>query len=112
MVRLPLTSDPCRAFATTVGDARYVVTTKWNDRAGVWTMDIADGDTDELLVSGMPVVLGSDLLRSFCPRLGVMIAVDAETDPGEGSEAGAEDFGSRVEVVWMTREEAEAEIDA
>lgn len=102
MITLPLTSDACRTFTTVFGENRYRVTTTWNDRAGVFTLDLADADTDVPLVSGMPIVLGADLLRAFCPRLGSMFAVDVSAESGDGVDAGPDDLGTRVQVVWLT----------
>jgi hypothetical protein len=107
MIKLPLTSDPQRTFTTIVGDTRYQVTTKWNDRAQVWTMDIDDSATGDQLVAAMPLVLGADLLRSFAPALGTMIAVDANADAGLGVDAGPTDLGSRVQVMWFSPGEVE-----
>ena len=102
MVKLPLTSDPLRTFTTIVDGARYQVTTRWNDRAGVWTMDIDDPTTGLNLVSGLPIVLGADLLASFAPQLGSMIAVDSNADAGLGTDAGVDDLGTRVQVLWFS----------
>lgn len=101
MIQLPLTSDPCRTFTTVFGESRYRITTRWNERSQVWTMDIADGDTDAPLAAGMPIVLGADLLRSFAPNLGRMLAIDMAAAPGYGTDAGPEDLGDRVRVVWL-----------
>lgn len=101
MITLPLTSDPSRTFTVPFNDSSYRVTTRFNERSGVWTLDIADGDTDTLLVSGMPVVLGADLLAAFCPRLGTMLAVDLEADLEHGTDAGPEDLGTRIKVIWL-----------
>lgn len=101
MITLPLTADPCRTFTTAFGEARYRVTTTWNDRAAVWTMDLDDAGTGQSLVRGMPLVLGANLLRAFCPRLGSMYAVDTTAEPGFGADAGPDDLGARVQVVWL-----------
>lgn len=101
MIRLPLTSDPCRTFTTVIGEARYRITTTWNDRSQVWTLDIADGDTDAPIASGIPVVLGADLLLSFAPELGRLIAVDMTSAPGYGTDASAEDLGDRIQLLWL-----------
>lgn len=101
MIKLPLTSDPSRTFTTTVGLAHYRVTSRWNDRSGVFTLDIDDADTGDSIISGMPVVLGADLLLGFCPRLGSMQALDlSAASPGLGVDAGPDDLGTRIIVLW------------
>jgi hypothetical protein len=101
MIQLPLTSDPCRTFTTVFGDSRYRVTTQWNERSQVWTMDIANGDTDAPIVAGMPIVLGADLLQSFAPSLGTMLAIDMAAAAGNGTDAGPEEIGDRIQIVWL-----------
>jgi hypothetical protein len=101
MIVLPLTSDPYRTFTTVVGDNRYQVTTRWNDRSGVWLMDIDDPNTGVSLAAGMPLVLGADLLAGFAPQLGSLIVVDTNAEPGMGTDAGPDDLGARVQVMWF-----------
>ena len=101
MVKLPLTSEPNSVFTTVVNGARYEVTVRWNDRAGVWVMDIVDPTTGATLVSAMPIVLGADLLQSFAPELGTMLAIDTSADVGLGVDAGVDDLGTRVIVLWF-----------
>jgi hypothetical protein len=101
MIQLPLTSDPSRTFTTVFGDTHYRLTTRWNERAQVWTLDIADGDTDEPLVGSMPIVLGSNILRSFRPDLGSMMVIDTAAAVDEGTDAGPDDLGSRIQLIWL-----------
>ena len=102
MVKLPLTSDPFRSFTTIVNGTRYQVTTRWNDRAQVWVMDLDDPTTGSNLARGMPLVLGSDLLASFAPQLGSLLVVDTNADSGQGVDAGVDDLGARVQVLWFS----------
>lgn len=101
MIRLPLTSDPSRTFTTPFGDHRYRLTTRWNERAEVWTLDLADGDTDAPLALSIPLVLGADLLAAFAPALGTMFMVDTAAEVGHGTDAGPEDLGERLQLIWL-----------
>jgi hypothetical protein len=101
MITLPLTADPNRTFTTVVNNTRYQVTTRWNDRAGVWLLDLDDPSTGLNLASGIPLVLGADLLAGFAPQLGSMLVVDTNADPGLGVDAGIDDLGTRVQVFWF-----------
>jgi hypothetical protein len=102
VVKLPLTSDPQRTFTTIVNDVRYTITTRWNERAEVWTMDLVDAASGITVASSMPLVLGSDLLKSFAPALGSLLVVDTNADPGMGTDAGVDDLGTRVQVLWFS----------
>lgn len=108
MITLPLTSDPYRTFTTTLGLNRYRVTQRWNERAERWTLDLEDAESGTPLANAVPVVLGADLLQSFCPRLGRLLVIDSAGEPGFGTEAGVEDLGSRVQVVWLAPGEVPA----
>lgn len=101
MIQLPLTSDPCRTFTMVFGEDRYRLTTTWNDRGQYFTISIADGNTDEQLVNSIPLLLGADLLKTVCPRLGTMVVVDTAAEPGFGTEAGPDDLGDRIKVIWL-----------
>lgn len=105
MIALPLTSDPYRTFTTVLGEVRYRLTTRWNERAQRWTLDIADAETDGILASAIPIVLGADLLQSFCPRIGRLFAIDMAAELEHGTEAGVDDLGNRIQVVWLARDE-------
>jgi hypothetical protein len=101
VITLPLTSDPCRTFTTAFGESRYRVTSRFNERSQVFTLDIANGDTDEFLVQAMPVLLGCDMLVGFKPSLGRMFAIDTGAEAGAGTNAGPEDLGGRIQVAWL-----------
>lgn len=47
-----------------LGGLIYVVSLSWNERAGAWSMEIAT-PSGEVLVSGIPLVLGPKLLTRF-----------------------------------------------
>jgi hypothetical protein len=101
MITLPFTADPCRTFTIALNEVLYQFTTRWNERAARWTCDIEDVETGIFLARTIPLVLGADLLQSFCPRLGRLIVIDLAAEPGAGTEAGVDDLGSRVQVIWL-----------
>lgn len=105
MITLPLTSDPYRTFTTVLGEVRYRITTRWNERASVWTADFIDAETDVPLARSIPIVLGADLLKSFCPKIGRLFAIDMAAELEHGTEAGVDDLGNRIKVVWLAPDE-------
>lgn len=108
MITLPLTSDPYRTFTVVLGETRYRMTQRWNERSERWTLDIEDPETGTMLARAIPLVLGADLLRAFCPRIGRLMVVDLAAEPGYGTEAGVDDLGSRVQVIWLAPGEVPA----
>lgn len=83
----------------------------WNDRAGAWFMSIADVNGTPLL-SGRRVVVGFPLISRFRdPRLpaGDFNAVDTS---GQKLEAGPNDLGDRVRLLYFSRSELPAALVA
>lgn len=80
--------------------ATYLFELRWNERSSAWFLSIHDG-VGEVLTAGRRVVLGADLLgRSVDARLppGTLVAVDSS---GADQEAGRDDLGSRVQLVYI-----------
>lgn len=102
---LPLTSDPSRSVTVTMGDADYKLVTRYNDRSSVWTLDILSPSDDSYIVAAAPIVLGSDILEPFGVGIGRMLVIDMSAAPGSGTEAGPDDLGVRVRVLWISEDE-------
>lgn len=105
IVELPLSSDPAQTMVTQLGDVKYGLEAKYNDRSGVWTLDISLATTGEVLVQSLPLVLGQDLLEPYNFSMGSLLVVDTS---GRSRDAGPEDLGSRVKVYWFSPDEVAA----
>ncbi len=80
--------------------ATYLLELRWNERSTAWSLSISDV-AGKLLVAGRRVVLGANLLgRSADARLppGILVAVDSS---GTDQEAGRDDLGGRVQLVYI-----------
>lgn len=102
IIELPFSSDPAQTFTTQLGDVKYFFEAKYNDRSGVWTVDIADAVSQATLVQSLPLVLGQDLLEPYNFGMGSLLVVDTS---GRGVEAGPEDLGDRIKVFWFSADE-------
>lgn len=107
-VQLPFDSeDPFYRVGATLDDITYVFDVYWNGRDAAWYFDILD--TSEIPIrSGVKIALGTPLnLRSSDPRrpTGLLTAVDLS---GAGKDAGIDDLGARVVVMYFTLAEIEA----
>lgn len=97
---IPLTPDPQR-FTVTLSGMDYRMTVQYRDAGGVgWVLDIAD-PSNQLLVSGIPLVTGVDLLAQyrhleFGGRLWVQGAGNPDDVPT------FEDLGIGSHVFWVT----------
>jgi hypothetical protein len=62
---IPLTNTP-QQFEITLNGVNYSMTCKYNDQPdGGWLLDIANADTDESIVAGLPLVTGVNLLEGL-----------------------------------------------
>lgn len=111
---VPLTAEP-QTFAITLAGHQYTLTLRWctaaagggnpNDGSsaaeGGWMLDIADTDNSAVLVAGIMLVTGADLLAPY-PDLGIggmlwLYSVD-ELPPGY------DDLGTAVDLIFETDE--------
>lgn len=102
IIELPFSSDPAQTFVTQLGETKYLFDARYNDRSGVWTVDLYNDATKALIVASLPLVLGQDLLEPYNFDMGSLLCVDTTT---QGQEAGPEDLGSRVKVYWFSPDE-------
>lgn len=100
-------SVPNYRFSTSLDGTQYVFDVRWNARAESWYLDISD-ESDEIIARGLRMVLGAALgSRSADPRFpaGVLIMFDNE---GTGRDAGFDDMGTRVSLLFYTAAELAA----
>lgn len=102
IVELPFSSDAAQTMVTQLGDVKYQIEVKYNDRSGVWTMDLSDYLTQQPIALSMPLVLGQDLMEPYNFGVGRFLTVDTS---GRGVEAGPDDLGGRVRVYWFSEDE-------
>jgi hypothetical protein len=116
MLTIPFTSDPWHTFSTVLDGVEYTFAQHYNERNGAWYFDLGLASTGKLLVAGIPILIGCDLLGPYALGIGSMLAVDLQAAAaGEASgilpqsiDAGAEDLGDRVIVVYMAPGEVAA----
>lgn len=78
IVEVPLISVP-QQFSVYLNAVSYDVTIKWNEFGQRWVMDLSITGGDKLL-SGVPFVVGQDLLEQFeYLDIGGMLVVQSDT---------------------------------
>lgn len=102
MLVIPFTSDPAQDFTLALGEAKYRLEARWNDRSESWTLDIIRDADEETLVVGVPLLIGQDILKPYALGIGGMAVTDLANT---GLDAGPEDLGTRVIVTWFSEEE-------
>lgn len=105
ILELPLSSDAAQIFTTQLGDAKYTFDVKYNDRSGVWTLDLYDASTQLMMVASLAMVIGQDLLEPYNFGIGSLLCVDSS---GQGLDAGPDDLGDRIRVYWFSPDEVVA----
>lgn len=87
----------------TLDDVTYLLTMRWNFRAGIYTMDVADA-SNELLVAGIPLRTGRKLL-SHCPAKplpqGALFVFDST---GKQSDPGRDSFATTHQLLYAYNE--------
>ena len=76
MVIIPFTSDNFRSFNCALDGVTYDFSQNYNERNGAWSFDLADHATGLPIISGVPILLGCDLLAPYGLGIGSMFAVD------------------------------------
>lgn len=102
ILELPFSNDPAQTFVTQLGDKKYGFDVKFNDRSGVWTLDLSDDATKLPLLQSVPLVLGCDLLEPYNFGIGRVMALDTT---GRGKDSTTADLGDRVRVYWFSADE-------
>jgi hypothetical protein len=113
MQTIPFTSDPNATFTTSLNGVDYQFDTLYSERSGVWTFDLSVA-TGAALVTGVPILIGCDMLAPFGLGIGSMYAVDltaaaqreASGHRPQSVDAGPEDLGVRVVVLYLAPGEA------
>ena len=106
MLILPFTSEPAYDVAFTLDEyGAYTFGVRYNERAGYWTFDLTRDSDGAKLLSGVPLLVGGDLLKPYGLGIGALVAADQN---GLNQDAGPEDLGSRVIVGWLSPAEMAA----
>jgi hypothetical protein len=100
--------DPCQRFTVSWSGVQYVIDARYNvrmnDGVGGWTWDLTGPDGTRLL-SGIPLVLGMDMLSPHGLGIGGLLAVDTSGQDKEAGPDEADDLGERVKVVWLDEDD-------
>lgn len=88
-------------FGIELDGVGYTLTFRWNERAGQWVLDFADGE-GVVLISGLRCVVNVPLLARNRGAVGLppgwLIFVDSS---GADLDMGYEDLGRRVEFFYV-----------
>lgn len=92
---------------TALDGIAYVLLFQWNPRDSHWYLSTSDQDETPIQM-GVRVVVGSSILRRCVDARrppGILVAIDQS---GRGLDPGFSDFGTRVELIYVTGAEVAA----
>lgn len=105
---IPLDTTPDQEFNITVEvgeeNVDLLLHLRYNTEGDFWHMDVSDGNSQEMLISGVPLLTGEypagDILRQFA-YVGIgQAAVLKLTDGAEGDFPDIENLGTDYVLVW------------
>lgn len=99
---VPFSSNYDQTFRCTLDSTQYVIDARWNERGAFWTFDLTENPSQTLLVAGVPLLLGQDVLSPYALGIGGFIMADLANS---NTEAGPDDLGDRVVAVFFTSAE-------
>lgn len=102
MLIVPFTSDYDQTFRTQIGGETYVFDARWNERGQHWTFDLTRNSDQVLLVAGVPLLAGQDVLSPYALGIGGLVVADLGNT---NSDPGPDDLGDRAIVVFFSPEE-------
>jgi hypothetical protein len=100
-VEIPVVPSQAQRFAVTLGGVSYNIRLTFNAAQGAcWILDIGDADGN-LLVAGIPLVSGVDLLAQY-RYLGIAGALLVTTDRGAGEVPAFDGLGVTSHLFYLS----------
>lgn len=110
---MPIVTIPCTPNGqsewtqrTQLSGVEYLLTFRWSQRVGQWSLSIADANATPLY-TGIPLTTGTRMLPYYAGvRVipGAMFVVDSSVDGLTGDlDPGFDDLGDRFQLIYYTR---------
>jgi len=96
---IPTSPNP-QKFVITLSGVQYVLTLQWNFTLQLWMLDIADTNS-ALIVAGIPLVTGVDLLEPFS-YLNFGGSLFASTDSNPDAPPTFDNLGLAGHLYWVS----------
>lgn len=109
MLQIPIkVTSPDFSFPIELDGSTWVLRFRWNHRMEQWRMDVFDAEGNAL-VRSVGVVIDTPLLNRFAYLGNLPSGILAARDTSGGRlDATYEDFGTRVQLFYMTADELKA----
>lgn len=97
--RIPLTNIP-QKFAIDLNGKQYIVLCRYNPEMPNWSISLQDGETEEYIFTGLPLVTGVDLLKQFA-HLGLNGIFIVYTDGDELAPPTETNLGAECNLYYL-----------
>lgn len=97
---IPLSDIPQR-FNIDLSGRSFIFITKFNTESNTWILDIADGETDAMLIACLPMVTGTNLLAAH-GYLGIPGALVVATDGDDLAAPTQTNLGTSANLYYVT----------
>lgn len=102
IINIPILNNNAQTLNILFGQVKYTLYFKYNDRASIWTIDISEADSGKILIEGVPLVLGQELLSPYNFGIGRLLLIDQRE---KHLEARFDDFENNARLYWFSPEE-------
>jgi hypothetical protein len=102
IIEIPIISSVAQQSVVQLIDTKYRLDFKYNERSEIWTIGISNEASKDILIQGLPLVLGQELLEPYNFNIGRMFVID---NRNRGEEADFEGFEDTHSLVWISADE-------
>lgn len=99
MIDIPILNSRAQELVITLGGVSYRLQFQYNERAEIWTMNILQEVGKVVLIQGLPLVLGQNLLEPYNFNMGSMVVYD---NSDKGKEARFNGFATENSLLWLS----------
>jgi len=100
---IPLINVP-QSFEIELAGRSLSFVNKWNGEMGLWMLDISDSETEEDLITSLPIVSGADLLAQL-QHIGIPGKLIAYTSGDELSPPTESNLGTQSKLYYVVEVE-------
>jgi hypothetical protein len=97
---IPITLAPSSEFDIPLEDGDFLITVRWMGISGSWVIDIEKEGV--VLIDGLRLVLGTDLVSQFNFGIGIWVMLDL-TNTGE--DATRNNLGTNIKLLYIPESE-------
>ena len=97
---IPLSLAPSSDFDIALEDGNFFITVRWVTVSGAWVIDIER--SGEVLINGLRLVLGTDLMSQFNFNIGIWCMLDLKNT---GLDATVDNLGTDIVLLYIPESE-------